>query len=581
MVTAVSLLMLMALAPAVRSARAPCDDVLGCLAALPRTAASGRGITTEKKALATAIQHYGRAAVLGLLQLLNSNKREVRELAAYVLRDLDGLTEAEVPPLLRALERGEDWVAPALGRIGSVEAIEGLYQELNRHPSIYSQVPWAFKQAGARAVPTLLRAFDCGTCHETVLSAVVFVFDELGSDATAGVPDLLRLARDERRPASARRAAIACLGKIGPNAAEAVPVLQQLKLEAPETFAAVVQQAFEEMKVPAAVDALVAKLARDDAYLALRDLADLGSAGVTAGAEVVKFLDHESWTERVLAARTLGYIGFSEAVTALMTALRSEEDWQLVLSAAESLGRLKAESAVGALRAVEAGHWYPPVRDAARKAQAVIAGRESYAWEGLNNFAFEFFDYEHAGRNIQACDFKRNPGADFQPDNDLRRARARSMTYDARIASYDTGPGGQLLPREKVIKQPPSAALEIDGIWLLGGGRGEFGGELVAVSSAGQETVIDDNIWAISRLGTRIVALAGLAHLFSNHGMVYELVRDPRGSWLARPWRVLPGMPLGSALQTDGSWLIHTNGGSVVLSPGGGLTMTKCAEAAR
>jgi hypothetical protein len=153
------------------------------------------------------------------------------------------------------------------------------------------------------------------------------------------------------------------------------------------------------------------------------------------------------------------------------------------------------------------------------------------------------------------------------------------MTYDAQIDSYDDHNPPR--PIERHIQQPPSAALEIDGVWLLGGNRGEWGGELIAIDRAGQKLVLDDNIHLIARFGQRIVALAGLAHLFSNRGMIYELARAPDDAWQARPWRVLPGMPLASLPQSDGSWLISTHGGTVVLSIDGVLKMASCEQIGR
>jgi hypothetical protein len=51
-----------------------------------------------------------------------------------------------------------------------------------------------------------------------------------------------------------------------------------------------------------------------------------------------------------------------------------------------------------------------------------------------------------------------------------------------------------------------------------------------------------------------------------------------KGRWSARPWRVLPGAPSGSALRPDGSWLVDTNGGTVVLVPDGTLMMAICVR---
>jgi hypothetical protein len=126
-------------------------------------------------------------------------------------------------------------------------------------------------------------------------------------------------------------------------------------------------------------------------------------------------------------------------------------------------------------------------------------------------------------------------------------------------------------------KQVPSAALRVADGWLLGGDRGEWGGELVLLDETGRSRrLVDDNIGGLAPLGARVVAIGGLAHLSSNRGLVYEVIRDAKGNWSAHPWRVLPGAPWGSALESDGSLLIDTNGGTVVLSPDGRLRMATC-----
>ncbi|HLK89921.1 MAG TPA: hypothetical protein VKZ18_08505 [Polyangia bacterium] len=145
------------------------------------------------------------------------------------------------------------------------------------------------------------------------------------------------------------------------------------------------------------------------------------------------------------------------------------------------------------------------------------------------------------------------------------------MTYAAGPIGYRPGRG------EKPKRQVPRAALEVIDGWLLGNARGEWGGELLFLDRTGQQTLLlIDNIHALAHLGTRIVALAGLAHMVGNRGLVYELARDAKGRWSARPWRVLPGAPWTSAMRPDGSWLIDTNSGTVVLSPEGSIKMAAC-----
>ena len=331
------------------------------------------------------------------------------------------------------------------------------------------------------------------------------------------------------------------------------------------------------MKVPAAGRVLAARLRKTpDNYLLLRDLAELGTGGQPAAKQVIALLDSPDWRLRVAAARALGYFGDREAVAPLIGVLDKGEDWQLSYVTAESLGRLGDARAEGPLAALERDHWYPPVRESAGRARAMIANREHHAsgWHP-QNFAFEFFDFENAGRDVKPCRAgSRSARKAFLPDDDLQRALADNLAYDATIVGYVAGPGGRPTRRETHHRQVPGAALRVTDGWLLGGDRGEWGGELVFVDGAGRSTtLVDDNIDGLARLGARVVAIGGLAHLMGNRGLAYEAVHDAKGRWTAHPWRVLPGAPWGSALQSDGSWLIDTNSGTIVLSPDGKLRM--------
>jgi HEAT repeat protein len=565
---------------AAQAAARSCADLKSCLAAVKNTAAPGDGITRQEMALAETIQRYGKAAAPGLLALLADPNANVRALAAYTLRDLRGLTEAETAPLLRALAAGEDWVALALASIGSQAAIAGLLDALAARPDTHTQVTYAFEKLGAKSVPALLGALDCPTrCDQRLLSAIVFIFEELGRKGRDAVMPLAEVAADTRRPIALRRAAVSALGGVGEAAVAAAPSLLRLAASDPGQLEEPVLRALQAMKAPGAAEVLAARLAKDPSVLVLRDIAALGPAGRTAGPAMIPLLSHPDWEVRMAAARALGYVADGAATEALVAALDNQEDWQLVLAAAESLGRLKAKAAVAPLRAVALHHWYPPVRAAARKARSVIAGAATYLsrWHP-SNFAFEFFELQDAGSNVPPCRIKRPPGVRaFLPDDDLNRALATVGTYEATIASYGPGEGGALVRIEGSTKQAPETALEVPGGWLLGASRGEWGGELVFTDRSGrQQLLVDDNIDGLARLGHRIVAVGGLAHLSSNRGLAYQVSQDAGGRWSARPWRLLPGAPSGSRLDRDGRWLINTNGGSVLLAPNGALTMATC-----
>jgi hypothetical protein len=186
------------------------------------------------------------------------------------------------------------------------------------------------------------------------------------------------------------------------------------------------------------------------------------------------------------------------------------------------------------------------VREAARKAREVIQGRAAYPTISQQQedfplfFALEFYAYQNVDKQFRDCWL---PPADhrFLPDDDLARALRVVGTYDANVITYSRRPSGAYVRHDELSRQKPNAA--------------------------------------VARLGSRIVALGGLRHLLKNRGDAYEVTRDKAGRWWARPWRVLPGAPLGSSLQPDGRWLIHTTGPSVLLAADGTLSMAGCRPA--
>ena len=565
-------------------ARWACPTLGACLAALkalPATDGPDEVTDDRERAIASSLRGYGKAAIPDLLRLVASRQAEARKMAAYTLSEIDGLTPADLPPLLRALHAGEHGaVALAVAAIGTPEAIAALYAALKAHPEDW-QLPFAVARLGHAGVPTLMEAFDCrdGTsdpstvrapCAPPLLAAVAGIFGKLGPEASDAVPHLFQIAQDKRHSVPLRRAAIDALGAIGPGAASTASALQEIARAEPAPFGEVVENALFGMKVPAAGKILAAQLtgAPTD-HLVLRDLAQLGTGGQPAAKQAIGLLRNPDWRVRVAAARALGYFGDREAVAPLLMVLDNPENWQLSYAAAESLGRLGDARADGALAALERNHWYPPVRESARKARAAIAARERYVsrWEPAN-FPFEFYEFENAGRDVKPCHpGSRYPRQPFLPDDDLRRALADKMTYDAGTVGYDPGP----------YMVVPNAALQVADGWLLGRDHGEFGGELVFVDHAGRATsLVDDNIDGVARLGSRVVAVGGLAHLGGNRGLAYEVARDAKGRWSAHLWRVLPGAPWGAALQPDGSWMIDTNSGTILLAPDGGIRMATC-----
>lgn len=93
------------------------------------------------------------------------------------------------------------------------------------------------------------------------------------------------------------------------------------------------------------------------------------------------------------------------------------------------------------------------------------------------------------------------------------------LAYDTEVVSF--GKNGRQV---RLIKHIPDYALRFaDGI-LLGGNRGEWGGELIFRDKAGiDHRILDENVQGIFEQPTGAVVLTGLAHMSTNEGSIYEL----------------------------------------------------------
>lgn len=291
------------------------------------------------------------------------------------------------------------------------------------------------------------------------------------------------------------------------------------------------------------------------AKLALRDIAELGPDGRDAGEEVLRFLLHDDWEVRVAAARTLGFIDYQPSVPLLINAINEPSDVRLNWAAVQSLGRLRNKTAVSHLQRAASQHWYVPVRREASEALSHIRDGSSYeSKHHPKNFPFEFFAYQHIAAANETC---HAIGIPLLPEAQARKLRASSEEV------------GKL----KSTRLIPDLALRITNGWIAGTNRGEWGGELVFIGDDGsQRVLLEENVHEIVWLGPRIVVLTGLAHLWMNEGVIYELRTNAAGQWGATPWRALPGQPKHWFLLENGELMIDAvMGGTILVSPEGSM----------
>ena len=535
------------------------ESLESLLRRLPSVAAAGdNGIGGEKETLARSLREYEALAIPPLLDLLKNGNARTRELTGYVLRDIRGLKEEHLDALIEARRAGNGWIPPAIAHIGTPRAIAFLVEDLESRPQTDTQVTWALRCVGEPAALALARRFAADKpISEALATCAERVLEDLGEHAVPALDILLQAAANKELPDANRSLAAEAIGSIGLPARRTIPALRALERAEPVLFAEAVERAILGIGGPEAAEILADQLGREPGVCTLRDIAALRENGFSAGVEVLAVLANSNPDLRVSAARTLGYIGYSPAVDALVRETSNAQDWRLAGAAVESLGRLRSARAIPELAWTAANYWYPPVRHAARQALAVIRGTSEYVSRfHSQNFAFEFFDtMDEERRAVRVVALR-----DLQPEPDrLHADELASLSYTI---------------EQRTVK--PGCGLKVPGGKLLGANRGEWGGEIVFQRPDGsQQTVLGENIESLHRTPNGIIAVTGLAHLSLESGDLYRIDLRPDGSYEANWWKRLPGEPSAAGMLADGSLVVSCRGGTVVVTPSGEIRMAE------
>jgi hypothetical protein len=284
----------------------------------------------------------------------------------------------------------------------------------------------------------------------------------------------------------------------------------------------------------------------------LRDIASLRNRGNSAGPAVMKLLTDTDWEVRVAATRTLGYIGYKEAIDDLVKLLDRQDDWRLVFVAAESLGRLRAKQAAPTLSVVWNNHWYPPVCAAAGRALDAIgenaAVDASHADEPI---ILDFFEYEDDREKVDTLE------SSDRIESRIPVETLCNHPLTIKVRRKD----GKIRSEEHVGVRTPSG-------YLIGTEDGKSGGALEFVDLEGNVQLISkDHTKAIYRIADEYLAITYLTDLSMNGGFVQKLKRSPEGRWTAEKWRALPGAPQVCWLMKNDKILVSCVGGIVLIAP--------------
>lgn len=124
---------------------------------------------------------------------------------------------------------------------------------------------------------------------------------------------------------------------------------------------------------------------------------------------------------------------------------------------------------------------------------------------------------------------------------------------------------------------PPDIAIQAFNGWLLGGNRGEWGGELTYfVTKTNTHRLVGDNVENIYQMPFGFVAITGLAHGGLDDGSIFVVTQTESNIPIAKKLYSLPSAPVSSWLLESGDLLVNTRQGSVILKRSGVLKPFDC-----
>lgn len=571
------------------------DDLLARIEMVP----DGKsGLNESEQSYIEEVLKHEKEAIPRLVAELSNPDENVAEIAAAALADCTHIDEKYLPQIIIGLDRGIGWLPSALGKIeNALAAKESVKRYLSADSSPHNQEANAVRNQGSRAIPFIIQAASTnGGKDSKVYGLLGYVLGEMESaDRKNAAAALLLILDDGRASDDFLSGILTLIGHLEEDGLGVEEKLEELRKSRP-VLGKDIDRALIGIHSSQSGRIYAGILRENPDHLVLRDISEVGEPANDAGEEVAKLLNHTDWEIRRAAARTIGFIGYEEAIPKLISLLDDPGDVVINRISAESLGRLHAKSAEDALTKTAATHWHPFVRATAETALSHVRSSKPYELKfHPDNFAFEFFDFDH----FQTENTPPDTHAGIVEPLELKIYRStgpervfEKLSYPSEIVSYGANDEeeqrdakgedgiievheGNIQENREPITQTPNVALRVDGGWLGGSSRGEWGGELVFLADDGTHQYVNhENTSDLFTLGTKRVAVGGLAHLTMNSGMIYELTRGADSKWKATPWRALPGAPGSSEKTESGKILISTyGGGDVVLSEDGSFRM--------
>lgn len=547
---------------------ATCPDLEVCFDQIEQTIPdydNGRVYLDAQNIAETLKTRFGESAREALLQKGIGEHGGWRNFAHNILRHWEGWSEADIEQLEQLLNIDSGGViAHALAEIGTDEAIAILFRDLARS-GMRNQTGFALRRLGPEVLTHALPVLAMERRHLppyqrgwTAASSLVW---EFGSRATFIADDWIEIATDESVSVENRIAALRGLAAMGGHLGDRSPALRSLLSSPDEEIADAAYEVLLRSYDPSVAvrhartckpEALVWDQFARRAKVCLGQLADFGSNGERAGAEVLPFLDSENTAERLYAIEALGLIGYRLAIPEIEDFLKSE-DWRLRYAAIRALGHLSSKDSVPKIEAAAADYWLDELNWYARAVvQSLIrnqpaGGSMPSSWSGYGSF-----------------------GAYDSPYEKRRDCKSGDWSF------------GDVEFRVQATNRADTVQLEVEDGLLVGVDQGEFGGALVWKPEHGEEvTLWRDNTYALHPVDGGYISIHGSAHMIFNHGYAVFSERTDDGRYRSGEIARFPSMA-GLVNAIGGGRFAADFGGRVlVFSKDGILGSARCERQAR
>ena len=514
-----------------------------------------------------------------------SDNARLSYLASYVILDCKkGLKPKHLPALKVGWKDDGDWLPNAIASLKTDEATQFLVKKFRTNPQRQGQLDWALTNIGTDAVKLLMIEFKAANpeSEKRFFSCFRHILKEVEGKGKIILPDLMSIAESQDCLPPLRKEAVLTVGSLGGVDDSVLDRLEKLAETKPNIFKEAVIEAIINNGGLRAAQALADKidqslLANADAdkddpffrnnYYSIYDIAHIGTAAREVGPRVMKWLNHPEIEARVMAVRTLGAIGYQEAEKELIPYVSEVRDWRFAYAAVMSLADLKSQNAIPQLKKTAQTHWNLAVRKVAGDALIKI-NTGKYPPEADPESDENSFSYEAGGYFCEPFTKKQ-----MKKKWQIKGSWEHDISLAELISLHPKH--AKLLKQIQEKKNTKKIKVDLDTIFypiegglFIGTNRGEWGGELFFINSSSPEGTIHvlsrENVVAIVKWKGDIYVATGIAHMYTNDGMLYKVSKQI-GTSPAKidPIFTLPGCPTRILITKDNKLIINGFSGLV------------------